>query len=857
MKATYLKLENVAGLMIGSSKSCIEIDFTKSHNTIIGILASNGSGKTTLLSSISPFSGVTSLDERSTLSYILPKKDGYKEIHYLDGNDKYIIKHYYKAKGEDSHTVKSYFSLNDEELNENGNVTSFLSLVETYFELTPDMMRLIRLGTNVSSIITLQSAKRKEYIGKLISEIDAYLNIYKGINDDLRVIKSLISTNANNLYNCHITDILVEKDKLKDLDKEIKKSEKEKDRLVGEIGKINALIKDNNIEDLRKKKSEAETSLHEFSKTEDRIKVLKLESITLDSLIQKRSDLSNEKIDIQSKINSYRISIDNALRSIEKLEISIKRITSDNDIQSLMNIIESLRNEINNTNKIITSFTPINGLTSTLLEEIIGKLRSFNQISQMIYTFGNKPVEVYLRLKDEKISVDTWLKNQIKNNLSRLNENDIKALLDQVFQDDDMISPACEDEFQYCPYYRLSNTITKIRDKLEEESFNDETLRYIQVISNNIDNILNDLDKYLEVNLPDYMKDSLKEKSIISNLRDKKSFFELSSFTEYLSILKEYEIYRKNIDRLKEYEYQLSIYKKSGIDSQLNQINEFKESIEFYKNNINSLNNDLKNIDSNIEEMDSKISLVTKYQDSKKYKKMFESTLEATNKILEPLENASNEKRELEYELRSTVVRIDSLRTEYRSLEQKINDYNRLLEEGEKLQKKNNDLNLILKATSTKKGIPVIYIKRYLGKIKNLANNLLQIIYDDDFKLAKFNITQDSFEIPYIKNGRKVPDVKYASQSEVAFVTMALSFALVNMASGKYNILLLDEIDAGLDESNRSGFLKMLYMQMNALKVEQVFMISQNISQMINVPMDCIKLGNFDVKSKLQIVIYE
>ena len=71
------------------------------------------------------------------------------------------------------------------------------------------------------------------------------------------------------------------------------------------------------------------------------------------------------------------------------------------------------------------------------------------------------------------------------------------------------------------------------------------------------------------------------------------------------------------------------------------------------------------------------------------------------------------------------------------------------------------------------------------------------------------------------------------------------------------NILLLDEIDAGLDETNRSAFLKMLYMQMNALKAEQVFIISHNLSQMVNVPMDCIKLSDTGMKSKLQNVIYE
>ena len=46
-------------------------------------------------------------------------------------------------------------------------------------------------------------------------------------------------------------------------------------------------------------------------------------------------------------------------------------------------------------------------------------------------------------------------------------------------------------------------------------------------------------------------------------------------------------------------------------------------------------------------------------------------------------------------------------------------------------------------------------------------------------------------------------------------------------------------------------------MQMNALNAEQVFIISHNLTQMINIPMDVIKMTDIDMKSKLQNIIYE
>lgn len=854
MRVTYIKLENVAGILVGMNKYILEISFEKSKYKIISIQGSNSSGKTVLLSSISPFASPTSsIDERSSLSYIIKGKNGYKEIHYENGDDIFKIRHYYKAI-KDSHNVKSYFEMNGKELNENGNVSSFLSLVELHFGLTQDMMRLIRLGTNVNSFISLMPSKRKEYIGKLIDEIDMYMKIHRNINDDIRIVKALMSTNSNNIYKCNVSDLNLEEDTLADLKKDVKSYEKDRDKYISKIGKIESLMNENNIDDLKRKKKEAESSIFEFDKTKMMIKEMSLENVSIDQLIKERSDISESKIDIQSKINSYRISIDSSLKNIERLELSIKKITSTSDIQSLIDIITTLREQINSTSSIVKEFKP--GTTSDVINNIITKLSSFNQISRMIHTLGKRPTEIYLRLKRSDKSVDKFLKDQLKKNMSKMNENDLRSLIDQVFQSESIIYPNCDNEYNECPYYRLADTIFAIKDKLEEDSYDDEILRYIQLISNNIDNILNEVDKFNNINIPDKLHDCMKEKVILNRLEEKLPFFDLSDFQEYLSILKDHEIYKRNIESLKQYEYQLSIYKKSGIDNHLNEIKSIKESIEFYKKNISSLNVELSAISEKLNIVDKKISIVSKYNDTKKYLNMFESTLKTVDKLLIPLETAANEKRDLEFSLRKVNSLIDENREKIRKMENRLYEYRKLVEEGEKLKKKYNDLTIILESVSTRKGIPVIYMKKYLGKIKKLTNTLLKIIYDGDLYISNFNISKDTFDIPFVRNGTKIPDVRYASQSELSLISMALSFALSSGSSSNYNILLLDEIDAGLDEDNRSAFLEMLYMQINILNAEQVFIISHNMNQMINVPMDCIKLTNTSLESRLQNVIY-
>lgn len=864
MKVTYLRLENVAGIYVGSNKHDIEISFQNAKNNIVSIQGRNGIGKTVLLSSISPFSGVTSLDERSTLPYIIPKKSGYKEIHYQDGDDQYIIKHYYKpskvksADGDkkDTHSIKSYIMKNGEELNENGNVTSFLALVELYFGLTQEMMRLIRIGSNVNSFISLLPGKRKEYIGKLIDELDVYMSIYKKVNDDIRVNKVLLASNTRNLYDCHISDLVIEEERLSTLSRTISGYERERDKLIGNIEKVKALIADNDIDELRRKYQDAESSLTELERLRSSIQQLSLDGISVDQLIIKRSNLTDNKITLQSKINSYRISIDNTMKGIERLEISVKKITSNNDMQSLISAIESLKVSIRSTSQIVIDFKSL-GSTSNEIYQMIAKLTSFNQISQMIHTFGSRPIDVYLKLKRSKQSVDKFLKEQARHNLSRLNVNDINSLFERVFQEDMVITPNCDTQYMECPYYRFSEVIDEVRSKVEEETYDDETLRYIQVISNNVDNILNEIDRMAHIKIPGLIREDLKESRILERLENHLPFFDLSGLQEYMTILREYEIYQENIAKLKEYEQQLSIYKSSGVESHLSEIKQLQESIAFYKNNIATLTEEVNGVAKQLEEVDRQIALVTKYNDSKKYQKMFESTMESTKKILGPLESAASEKRELEFSLRQKTNLISITREEFKSLETKINEYKRLTKEGAKLSEELADRTLILDSVSTKKGMPVAYIEKYLGDIRKLANDLLKVIYNDKLVLAKFNITPDTFEVPYIKNGKKIPDVKYASQSEVSLMTMALSFAIATYASEKYNILMLDEVDGALDEESKFAFMQMLYIQMKKLKAEQFFIISQSMALMTNIPMDCIVLSDIGANSKLQNVLYE
>ena len=57
---------------------------------------------------------------------------------------------------------------------------------------------------------------------------------------------------------------------------------------------------------------------------------------------------------------------------------------------------------------------------------------------------------------------------------------------------------------------------------------------------------------------------------------------------------------------------------------------------------------------------------------------------------------------------------------------------------------------------------------------------------------------------------------------------MILSFSILHQSSTRYNIISLDELDGGLDTSNRSFFIDLLDKLMLMLNCEQCFIISHN-----------------------------
>lgn len=237
MKILKMILENFSNINTALESTKIELDFSKSVNNVILLIGPNGSGKTSILSLLTPFATLGNLDVRDGNDLILEGEKGYKEIHIKNHSDIYIIKHYY-TPSKTSHSVKSYIEKNGMELNINGNVSSFKEIVkeELYVEL--DYLKLIRIGNNVKSLIDLTGTERKNYMSKIMSDIDLWLIFYKKVNNDLRQLKDMIARNISKINRLGVSNIDDVKSNKKDLEEIIQDLNIKYEKVLSEISII-------------------------------------------------------------------------------------------------------------------------------------------------------------------------------------------------------------------------------------------------------------------------------------------------------------------------------------------------------------------------------------------------------------------------------------------------------------------------------------------------------------------------------------------------------------------------------------------------------------------------------------------
>ena len=861
MKITYLKLKNFVNIKAGMKKTEVEIDFGKSKNKLILLCGPNGSGKTSLLSEMHPFANSGNMDVRGDVNLIIEGKDGYKEIHIRDKEDLYVIKHFYMFSKK-TKSVKSFIMKNGKELNENGNVKSFKEVVNEHLGIDHELLKLMRLGSNVTSLINMKSTNRKNFATKLFSDIEVYNGFYKKVSEEYRNIRAVLKSTADKISKFNVQD---ENDFDKQLvltENEILMYESDKEKYQKEIitleNKVNDIIIDDEelvrrkyydleddlnsansliklVRDINLSKEEYELQ-YEKNKQSIEIKLLECKS-NIDRSISERDIYFNQRQELEEslkraasseRIKNLKETINKYKKDISKLEVELNKRVYYNktDLMILKDHCQKTLDYINELN--IYSDFDIKKLMTNIIDnnDIIKKLETTNLNNKSLYDTLNAEI-----INIEKMNIDF-----------------------SIEIDDNSCTKDCPYREFYLQTIGKKNNLNQYIE--ERNKVYKEITRYEELYNlyNRLIFIKNHMLSYENTSsIPIEYDYSL----CFTNYITGKQPININLLNLAIDDSEKFELLNKYKRDLESFESEYEIIKSSGLD-----IIEIENKI-LNLNDIIDEKNKFINENTNIKlELEKQIETITieaesiikalRVKDS--MNDMLKQHEELRLRILE-INDLKNKKEEYltrilkdKNELKCTVDFINNLTVKKNQLTFNKETYINLVTEYNALKLLFEDADVIKDALNSSKGIPLIFLQVYLKNCPIMMNNLLDTIYNGELQIEGFLIDENEFRIPFVKSGIRVPDIMMASQGESSFISIVLSLSLIIQSMTKYDIIGLDELDGPLDTKNREEFIKVLYTFIEQVNCEQVFLISHN-NMFDNEPIDLILTGDVDVEN--------
>lgn len=854
MKIEKLVLKNFSAVKNALKANEITIDFNQAINNICLIIGPNGSGKTTILSMLHPFADLGNLDVRNNNNLILDKKDGYKEITIRKNDNLYTIKHFYTyktSKDRKYHSVKSYIAKNGQELNPNGNVSSFKELVKDELQIEQDYLKLIRLGSNVTSLIDLSSTERKNFMSKIMDDIGIYLTYYKSINIKLRQLDEMISHNIDKLNKLKIADKEEYQESIQTLKERIEINQSEYIKMSNDLAISKKQYNDiDDVENLHDNIKSTKSKLKKMANVLARQDEMESTEPSFydDKISKDKEQLIQNNAIYDSNVNT----INNELRLLDTLDTQLHSLQvqdakdkeSHKELARMEENLTKTRKKLREYESTLGDFKPT--INKDDLESFVKFLNNENKYLDNMYSFGKPVIKQVIELVENNKNVMKYISSHLMSIDNSQDKNDLflSNLSRNYFKNNYDKKIDCDKD---CPakslFYHIENLL---RDNMTKD--NDKDISFyenMQYVYDNLRTILNDIKEYEDTIklLPDYHKDYFRANTLFSHLKNLEPIYDEKRLLDLLSITTEYDNYVKLTEEYHKEENIKdkfsSLSTKSSLEDQIKSVQsviietrdnliKLRDDNKLIKEKNKALENDIETYSDIKESLTSYTDTFNKYQKYQEDEVKLKSILNTINEISIKLDRSN-----------------DDLQTQRKSLQTMISNlhqYESIEKEMESMNNAYDDLTLIKKSLSSKEGMPLRIIGRYLDNTEDITNELLDIAYDGKIYIDKFNITANEFSIPFYNNGVRLDDVKYASQGELSFLSIALSFALSSQVLSKYNIMLLDEIDGPLDTRNREKFIKILENQIERIHSEQNFLITHN-DMFSSYPVDILDLS--------------
>ena len=868
MKYKWIELQGYAGIFNGMNLTNIKIDFTQCKTNKILIKGDNGSGKSTLVNAINP--------NPDSGDCFIPGIEARKNLCLTNNGTDYVIRYIHPVNQNGIRGVtKAYIAktINGQliELNPNGNVTLCKDIIYDEFNLDSNFISLSKLSSENRGLVDNRPSDRKKIVNSILNMVEVYNGIYKKISKKVSSLKHLMNTI---IYKINSLGDKIKLDaELKNAQEGIANLEIEKNRTIEAIA-LTKLRIDEYLTILRSNNYDAiVTELNELS-THNKVLRQKIQTKITDFKIKDMNSVESFLEYLQRQI----IILENDITNLKENNVSLlsQREIEFNDLKNKQERLQSLQNEYNyidikrimeESTKIVNEYADIinnmglkninitkeefNSAMESLryLKDLSMSLSStyhHNELEFVIHNFEyviNELTKIdkikqeieSLKMQKDQISKQITVYESKQDLINELNNRPDNCKIDAC----PYIESALKASYEYPReelerYYNEFNSLeTEINNKaryLDKLNIFREIVLKISSIKRELDSKMNFIRK-----LP--VREDFKE-TFLERIINCDNFSDIDNLYRYIDCGNIIEKYKLALLQLEKYQSEYKLYetKNSIIQSMI-------QDIEYLTNKTNSMADEIENNNKQVSENNLKL------QEMKNIETKISLLISQINNDLKP-----SEERELK--LKQTKEQIDASTTELNDLQDnlyKLNDIlasannnikilnsnkeeimHRLLQldeynkELEQYKVEYTKLEKIKYYSSPSTGIQTLFIQLYMNKILSNVNTLLSLLFNGEFVIQPFIINENEFRIPCMGSGLLHDDISSMSTAQKSMISMILSFAMLYQSSTNYNIIMLDEIDGGLDTSNRGMFIELLDNLMNMLNCEQCFMISHN-----------------------------
>ena len=873
MKFASIYLSNYIGIYNGMGLYEIHIDMTKCKNRITVIRGINGSGKSTLVKAMNLFPDPNDA--------FIPGMPARKEIVLADNNVLYklIFIHNIKQNGERD-TTKAYITKTFDnkaiELNSNGNVSSYKDILYSELGLDANFAALSQLSNDDRGLADKKPAERKKFVNSIISSLDTYNNIYKTLTKRSSNYKSMINALVAKLN--ILGDEKSLSSNLDSVESRINTLQDLKDKAVASLAKETSLISildpDGTIQNTNTT-IEAELSLaeKEYSSIQDTINRLISKNNIKSSNIEKEYELTkNTKNALMVQNQISRNSIESLMREKESEAVELNQkiqklssLKSGYNYDVLNDKIDQYKRELQSIEEEVFNKVGISNVSSITKDEYILALETLKDLGDCISTFksytdfsitesivnvytntGKLPDRINIKKINEDISNIEIAINSLMNKkeiiMSRM------GLLDKLkLRPSDCINDSCEFikealDFSKTNPEKVINEINKEisdmsekLDKLKRESimadsFNDAV--------NMFSTIVRDIDKNSLILSKMPNGEMFKDKAIfLDRLMSGYSFEYMKSIYSYIDLANLFDVYKHTSDVYNKCLSELKVYESKAeiVDSISADIERINTAISKIVEQIEPINQEIMDREikiSELQELETVYESILAQQEKQiPFKEKIDSCrarLLDNSRKMNDINAALSRSMSAKEEINQYTYSLEPLMKERDKLVHSVQMMKDYLKEKEELQANYDFIETIKYYSSPTTGIQLVFMELYMGKIISLANELLSLLFNGQFVIQPFVINESEFRIPCLGSGYLNDDISSMSSSQIAMISMILSFALLYHSSTKYNIIKLDEIDGALDYYNRVYFTDVLNKIMDIMGTEQCIMISHN-----------------------------